>query len=336
MDAALREELKRRLLDYYSDEEEQDNSKKKPRQSPHTTAPSHQGNSDSENIDEDDTDKEDEKEDGTTGLADIVLQEDNIGIHLKETAILKLNDLNINDVMFVAKLSEVGAPVNEPMLSSIKAINTLFVEMFKRLAHLFDTPNSNREFFVTICDRSMRTKSINLKRFDPLTQSPEVMGDKLGASLYNYLQSAQTLKINESFRIFVVAVSPDHVTHLNARNVTNGSTKRKPGKPKIVDFCNKQCFRHPVIGYPVNQSTKGLDKIWKGKCALVSFICSYHFARSKEFLSKEEKSYSANVFKLYAKKSVAAKIEGCRWLQEELSKLEALDPSLQGTNHKLS
>jgi hypothetical protein len=91
------------------------------------------------------------------------------------------------------------------LYNHITIFEDLFEAVFSDLAKIYDGPSFNsRHYFVTLCDQSMTTKAINIEAFQPSLETPKQIAGIISGLLKHYLQSHQELKLNNSFRLYIV------------------------------------------------------------------------------------------------------------------------------------
>jgi hypothetical protein len=215
-------------------------------------------------------------------------------------------------------------------------VSQLFTKMFEHLAQKYENQRlKDRLYFVTLVDPSMVTDSINIEAFNPGLETPEQLGSMLSKILNSYLQSNASLKMNGSFKIYIVVYSPEHSDILKAKKIRNGGVIIHGGGDAIIQPIGaklpikRRCFKDIPRGFDSQENA------FDGLCSIVAIIISYYMTVTKEANQSQSVIEKGTKISNLWDRTKCKRIAAGKLILIESQKLQATYKELEGRHHYL-
>ncbi|MBM3938137.1 MAG: hypothetical protein FJ333_05720 [Sphingomonadales bacterium] len=154
--------------------------------------------------------EEQSRSESPSTATDIVYETPELKLIVEKGVHRRQKIFRIQDHMFYIKILPKGQP---PMLSSIlDFLHSGFIHMLDQIKHFYK-PNDHNTVYMTLTQAPM-INGLSTGGYDLQSQDAAAeMVDRLLSMLWQYLQSNQSLVLNDTFQVYMKVLSVDHMKH---------------------------------------------------------------------------------------------------------------------------
>ncbi len=232
---------------------------------------------------------------------DIIFENENIKLYIERGVHLRQRRFHLQDHMYYIKVLLKNPNMPPPLLSDLLH---LFQEGFNYILtnlSTFYNPEDHNIAFLTLYQEPM-INALNTGGFD-LQESVSDMIDRILTMLQQFLISNNSLRLNNSFKVYVKVMSIDHM-----RFKQNRKKKMNPKKKFGNNSRKEEKYPYWLLNVPNGFGTK--PNIFKNKCLITATILG-HLQNIFYKSNRKDKRfiYAQNInSKFDAKKTQAGKI----------------------------